>query len=764
MARNRRTAGSLRAVAAAGLLAGVGAVALPAPPVSAEEVAVARGRLHLEDGPRGAGLVFFLPSEGDVGAVAVGAAHSFEPELLARAGEIEFRRAESGERVSVSSRYLAEPGRAFFAPGATLREDYVVFALDVRPRDARILEPASKRPEKGSRVRIVGAPDDGTANQAHVFGTVVKTSETRIEVDLDTPEDLRGWGGAPVLSMAQDERVVGILQAAWPAADTLRVGVAPLGGVMEALATPLDAGRGREFAAHAPPAGSAEGSGGGSPRTTRQVDREPDREADRAGSPPDAERAQTASRRPRSSAPGPRRRGAGAAQDDRSADDDAGSRSAADADRETVSLTAREDDGGADGRESTRLQMEIEHPKPETVIGSAAGAFVAGRAIAARGELKRFDVVFVLDTSQSTAAPTGVDVDGDGRVGQPPLGPVGQVFGMNTDAGDSILAAEVAAARKILAGLDPRSTRVAVVTFAGEPAGSNRGFFGSSRVVDPARTVEPLTHDYERVERALERVQSRGPRGMTHMAAGVDQATVELLGLSGSLSKPDPESEKAVLFFTDGQPTLPYQGLQADNVRAVLRAAQRAQRAGLRIHSFAIGPDALNGPIAPVEMASVTDGSFTPVRNPGGLVTIVEGVSFANIDRIAVRNTTNGEEAHYVRSHADGSWDALVPLEPGKNRVEVTALASDGSTASEELTLHYAPDAEDPFVPRELVAKRNELLERRLVEIRRARVVAEREAAEETRRELALEIEREREKAKKAAEKQRKELDLEPAP
>jgi len=378
--------------------------------------------------------------------------------------------------------------------------------------------------------------------------------------------------------------------------------------------------------------------------------------------------------------------------------------------------------------------------------------------------MKRFDVVFVLDTSQSTAAPTGVDVDGDGVVGEARLGPVGQVFGMNTDADDSILAAEVAAARKVLAGLDPRNTRVAVVTFAGEPAGSSRGLFGSSRVVDPAITVEPLTRDHERVERALDRVQARGPRGMTHMAAGVDQATVELLGLSGALSKPDRESEKVVLFFTDGQPTLPYQGLQADNVRAVLRAAQRAHRAGLRIHSFAIGPEALAGPIATVEMASITEGSFTPVRHPGGLVTIVDGVSFANIEEIEVRNATNGEEAHYVRSHADGSWDALVPLEPGKNRIEVMALATDGARAQEALTLHYAPDAEDPYVPRELVAKRNELLERRLVEIRRARVTAEREAAEKTRRELALEIERERAKAREAAERQRKELDLEPAP
>ena len=64
------------------------------------------------------------------------------------------------------------------------------------------------------------------------------------------------------------------------------------------------------------------------------------------------------------------------------------------------------------------------------------------------------------------------------------------------------------------------------------------------------------------------------------------------------------------------------------------------------------------------------------------------------------------------------------------------------------------------FMPTELVGKRNELLEARLVEIRRGRIEAEREAAEETRRELALEIERERAAAQERSDQQKKELDL----
>ena len=55
--------------------------------------------------------------------------------------------------------------------------------------------------------------------------------------------------------------------------------------------------------------------------------------------------------------------------------------------------------------------------------------------------------------------------------------------------------------------------------------------------------------------------------------------------MKGSLSEADSEAEKIVLFFTDGQPTLPYEGLEKPNVEAVLRASDRARRGGIRIHS-----------------------------------------------------------------------------------------------------------------------------------------------------------------------------------
>ena len=192
------------------------------------------------------------------------------------------------------------------------------------------------------------------------------------------------------------------------------------------------------------------------------------------------------------------------------------------------------------------------------------------------------------------------------------------------------------------------------------------------------------------------------------MAAGVDQATIELLGLRGAYSKPDPDSEKIVLFFTDGQPTLPYAEREADNVRAVLRAATRAQRANVRIHSFAIGPEALEGPIAAVEMASRTRGYFTPVRNPGDLVDIVEEVSFADVEKVTLVQEKTRAEAQPFRITADGSWAGFLALEPGAKPMRATAVADEGASAERRIQVSLVDGEEAEIdLPVELVVQRN---------------------------------------------------------
>jgi hypothetical protein len=217
-----------------------------------------------------------------------------------------------------------------------------------------------------------------------------------------------------------------------------------------------------------------------------------------------------------------------------------------------------------------------------------------------------------------------------------------------------------------------------------------------------------------------------------------------------------------VFFFTDGQPTLPYPEREADNVRAVLRAATRAQRANIRIHSFAIGPEALEGPIAAVEMASRTRGYFTPVRNPGDLVDIVDEVSFADIRTVTLVQEKTRVEARPFRITADGSWAGFLALEPGANPIRATAVAEEGASAERRIQVSLVDGGKaEVDLPVDLVVQRNRLLEDCLLLARQKRLDQERARNEEIRRALQVEIERERKQARERADQQRKRLELE---
>src|SRR5262245_60991941 len=670
--------------------------------LAADRPAVARPSFPIDGQIATRGLVFFVAANTKAGAAAVGTAHTFDLAKLVKAGGGQFVLGNSRQIVGTSRAFLVPPGRPFNAPGATLFDDYVVYALDAAPQGVRLLQLEAEPVQPESRVRILGVADGSRHDEDDLFGRVAEVSPSRIEVDLDVGDDLRGWGGAPVLSL-QSGRVIGILQAYLPRGATARVSVSPISAVRAALIDPLENGAGRPFAAF-----------------EKQVTPLP---------------AAHATARAGSAAEGVEPRESG---------------------RPHGPLIPGQDVG------ATQVHVEIDVPSNGTVVGEApCDLYVAGRALALQGELRHFDVMIVIDTSRSTIDPTGADINGNGTIGKPYLGRVGSIFDVgSTDPGDSILAAEVAAARQIVHGLDPRTTRLGLVTFAGEPPGGSGGLFGG-RPPLPAVTLEPLTNDFSRVERALDHVAAREPDGSTHMAAGVDQATIELLGLRGGQSRVNPNSEKLVLFFTDGQPTLPYgPGFEADNVRAVLRAASRAARAGVRIHSFAIGPDALDGPVATVEMASRTDGYFTPVRHPGDLVEVVEEVSFANLENVTLRNVTRKADAAFFRSTADGAWSGLLELNPGKNVIEVLAKATDGTHSTRTLEVMMEPGAPAPSVPEELAAQRNWLLEECLREVKKVRMSAEQERAEQVRKDLMVEIERERAKARQRADDQKKRLEL----
>jgi hypothetical protein len=352
--------------------------------------------------------------------------------------------------------------------------------------------------------------------------------------------------------------------------------------------------------------------------------------------------------------------------------------------------------------------------------------------------------MLVIDISASTKVASGVDVDGDGHVGLNPqleLLPPGAYAEdvLSTDPDDSVLAAQIAAARMLLENLDSRRVRVGLISFGGEvdPQTGER-----LRPDQKDSWVEvPFTHDYERVRRALVGVLARGARGATNFAAGVRLAITELAGLPGAQSTPR-DARKVVLFLTDGTPTLPIgKGNVADpgDVEAAVNAARLAHKAGILINTYALGPGALNYPVALTEMARVTLGQYTPVQNPGDIVVLLQGVSFANIEDLVLTNLTTGDFSTDVQLAPDGAFSGFVPVREGMNRVRVTALASDGTRASVEVDLEF---------------KMAELSDRELaLELDRIR---------ERNKELQLLLERRRIETFREREKQRRELELRP--
>ena len=141
----------------------------------------------------------------------------------------------------------------------------------------------------------------------------------------------------------------------------------------------------------------------------------------------------------------------------------------------------------------------------------------------------------------------------------------------------------------------------------------------------------PLTSDFDKVERGLDDdLPATGRKGLTNMVSAVNLATIELLGTQSAYSTKREGAKRVIMFLTDGQPTLPLENSQLQNAKMAIQQAVRAAKLDVRIDTFAIGEDALSEPVVVVEMARVSSGVFTPVRDPKDLRAIFEDVSFSD--------------------------------------------------------------------------------------------------------------------------------------
>ena len=350
-----------------------------------------------------------------------------------------------------------------------------------------------------------------------------------------------------------------------------------------------------------------------------------------------------------------------------------------------------------------QLRLNVETPLDGAVVGGAdPSVFIAGRAQYGEREAVLFDLVIVLDRSKSTNAPSGSDIDGDGYVGRPSDRRFSD--GSSDDRGDQVFAAEIAAARALLDQLDPRTTRVGIVEFAGD----------SDRQTPDALTRFALSHDYEAAQRALDELGELQPSGATNLAAALNLATAELIGTPSAKSEIRPGAVRVALVLSDGNPTLPVPFAPEINAEKALEAAQRAARAGVRVDFFAIGNDEEIDITVPMEIARITQGRFTSVTSPSDLVSTFEALRLVDVEELVARNLTTGAKTDAVWIEPDGRFATLIPLADGENRIELMARTSDGQRVRRWLRVMRSATGEVAVLEPRWLALRTRVLEQSL--------------------------------------------------
>ncbi|MDJ0786406.1 MAG: VWA domain-containing protein [Myxococcota bacterium] len=333
--------------------------------------------------------------------------------------------------------------------------------------------------------------------------------------------------------------------------------------------------------------------------------------------------------------------------------------------------------------------------EPGSVEGASGWVEIQGRV--GTGVQRSLDVLLAIDLSGSTLLASGVDVDGDGKVGRVRGRARRQLdHGVtalrldarhfSSDPEDSVRHAEMLAARRFLSGLDSHRTRVAILAFT-----------------ETAELVSPLATPAE-ARAALDALEQEQllRRGQTNLAAALD------LARSALSSEPDAASrDRAIVLLTDGEPSYPFPESKARG--EALRAAGEVAREGIRLHALALGGD------ADLEMAQAltepSGGLLLTTEEPGEILLTLPRAPLHRIEALAIRNLTTGEPARALRLLADGSFDGFVALVPGANRVLVVARSATSEPTSVERTLHYTPTTAPDDDLLELLADRTAEIE-----------------------------------------------------
>jgi len=344
------------------------------------------------------------------------------------------------------------------------------------------------------------------------------------------------------------------------------------------------------------------------------------------------------------------------------------------------------------------------------------------------GRLHFHDVAIVIDLSASTRLRSGVDVNENGVVGKAAPEIREDYWGAASpeqlcdDPGDTIAAAEIVAVGRLLKLLDPERTRVALIAFG-----------------DRAEVMAGLDATRPQVLAALAELDKRhGWYGGTNYAAALDAARGALVDAK---SDGIATRKRSILFLSDGYPTLPPP--EPNPGRAAIASARAAGQKDVRIHSFALGPEAVRGRDVLDLVSRLSNGTLTEIERPGEVLFHLPAVELSDVAEVKLENQTAGQPGRAIRLLADGSFDGFVPLVAGRNLIRVTALGIGGGVQHVERTVLYQPA---PGQQREVeieVSRLRQLLRDRTVEVELAGEIRRaREQRRQREREIRIDVEK----------------------
>jgi hypothetical protein len=334
------------------------------------------------------------------------------------------------------------------------------------------------------------------------------------------------------------------------------------------------------------------------------------------------------------------------------------------------------------------LAIELDHPVSDQHVRELVPRVrVSGRA----GSLPFFesDVVLLIDHSTLAALASGIDIDGDGVTGRnrmsvtqwEPLAPRAPLW--TTDSGDTLQEMELRIARALVGRLADRKNRVGLVsfTFRARPGGAV-----IVRLTEKSGVSVPVGEP-DAVLAALADFPQAQEHRWTNLTRLIDRG-VELLDAASPDS--EPARSRAIVLLSLGEPSAP-NGVGWSARSSVVSAGDLQERG---VTLWVVPLRRADTPFLS-ELASESGGQLLPLDQLDAQFS-APIPSDLRPRELEIENVTSHARATNLRVFPDGRFDAMVPLEPGSNTLEIRAVLADGQHEAIRRVVHYEAAPAEP--------------------------------------------------------------------